>query len=144
MRPEGEALTELAELASQTGAHAEALAWFKQSLAEDEKELAPDHPNLVADLLQLGQAELEHGDVTQARVVLARADQIAERADLSPYMIADVRFAYARALWPLPDERKRARALADEARVTYASAPATQRMDRQRARIAKFLDGAGR
>jgi tetratricopeptide (TPR) repeat protein/predicted Ser/Thr protein kinase len=140
VKPEGEALVELAQIASATGDHGAALAFFKKSLEEDQMELAPDHPNLVVDLLQLGEAQLAHGDAA-ARATLGRAYQIAANADLSPYMIADVEFAYARALWPEAAERSRALTLAQKARDTYAKAPDSERFQSLRSHVAKWLGG---
>ena len=142
VKPGGEALVELAEIASATGDHEAALAYFKKSLIEDSKDLAPNHPNLVVDLLQLGQAQLQHGDA-EARVTLERAYKIAEHADLSPFAIADVEFAWARSLWPDLGERSRAVALAEKARLAYAQGPNSERFQSIRNKIAQWQKDPG-
>ena len=144
LKPEGEALVELAQVETAVGDHQGALATFHKSLAEDEKDLGPAHPNLVVDLLMLGEAQLDGKDVTGARATLERADRICEKADLSPYMIADVRFAFARTLWPAtggrPPERERALELAKKAVAAYVSgAPKTTRFQSQLAEMERWL-----
>jgi eukaryotic-like serine/threonine-protein kinase len=141
LKPESEALVELAQIETATGDHAGALATFRKSLAEDEKDLGPEHPNLVVDLLMLGEAQLDGKDFAAARSTLERADRICERADLSPYMIADVRFVFAKALWiERPGERERALELARKAEAAYvAGAPRTTRFQASRAEIERWL-----
>jgi hypothetical protein len=103
--------------------------------------LSPDHPNLVIDLWELGAARLQHGEVMAALDVLERARRICEHADLSPFLIADVRFDYARALAQArPKERAQADNIAREVRAMLsASAPKTQRYTAQLARIDAWL-----
>jgi serine/threonine protein kinase/tetratricopeptide (TPR) repeat protein len=140
VKPEAVVLVELAQLSNLTGDRQGALAFFRKSLAEDEKELGPEHPNLVADLLLLGEAQLDGKAAADARVTLERAERICERADLSPYMVADVRFAYARALWlERPREREHALDLARKAEAAYQEAPKSARFTSALADIQRWL-----
>ena len=141
VKPESEVLVELAQIASATGDHAGALAWFKKSLDEDlQQKLPPAHPNLVLDRQLYGEALLAGGQLEAAREQLAAAHQ-ALNDDMSPFMIAEVQFDYARALWLTRDgERARALQLARAARQTYAeAAPKTERFQSTLSRIDRWL-----
>jgi tetratricopeptide (TPR) repeat protein/tRNA A-37 threonylcarbamoyl transferase component Bud32 len=140
IKPEGEALVELAQIASATGNHTEALAILKKSLDEDEKELGAQHPNLIVDLLAFGEALLAKGDFVQAQKVLLRAHKLVQSADLSPYTTADVELAYARAAWVTnPAERAQATALGEKSLAIYKQAPRTDRFLASQGRIERWL-----
>jgi len=145
VKPEGEALVELAQIASATGRHADALAYFGKSLAEDEKDLSPDHPNLVIDLLLLGEAWMARGDLVQAQKYLLRAHKITLGADLNPFQIADVDFAYAQALAAAdPSRRAEALKLGGKAFDVYRSGPRTEKFTAETARVQKWLTDPSR
>jgi serine/threonine protein kinase/tetratricopeptide (TPR) repeat protein len=136
----GEALLEMAQLESSTGHHAAALSFFQKSLVEDEKELGPDHPNLVTDLHYLGDAFLKQGNLVQAQKYLERAHKIAEHADLSPLQVADVDFTYAQAMAAAdPARRAEAVKLAEKARASYAKSPRYFKLDQDLARFDKWI-----
>jgi tetratricopeptide (TPR) repeat protein len=139
VKPEGEALVELAQIASATGKHAEAVAYFQKSLVEDEKELGPEHPNLVIDLWLLGEAFLKRGDLVQAQKYLVRAHKIAQTADLNPFMVADVELAYAMSIGSDPARHDEAVKLGEKARDIYKKGPQTEKFTAESARIAKWL-----
>ncbi|MCU1280394.1 MAG: pknB8, partial [bacterium] len=135
-----EALADLAQVASATGDQKSALAFYKKSLEDDEKQLPKSHPDLISDrmmvadtLLAMGQAEPARAQLEQAYTVLSD--------DLSPLQVADVSFAYARALWlTRPAEHPKALQLARSARQIYVeSAPKTERFQSTLAKIDKWL-----
>ena len=67
----------------------------------------------------LAQAALDGHDPEAARVHAERAVSIREAGETSPSLLAKARLVLARALWPDPAQRGRARALAEQARDAY-------------------------
>jgi serine/threonine protein kinase/tetratricopeptide (TPR) repeat protein len=139
VKQEGEVLVELAQLASDTGDHQAALAYYKKSLDQDVAQLPKAHPNLITDRVLYAEELMARSDVEAARAQLAEAHAVLN-PDLSPFMIADVEFGYARALWlTRPNEREKALQLARAARQTYAEAPKTERFASTLAKIDRWL-----
>ena len=73
-------------------------------------------------LTGLGQARLALGEPQRARAPLEQALRVREANEADPTVVAETRFALARALWDADGERPRARRLASEARDAYAHA----------------------
>jgi tetratricopeptide (TPR) repeat protein len=101
--------------------YAEALPLLQRCLALDEKALGPDHPDLAIDVLWLGEAELGLHEPRKALPPLERALTLFERAHVDPEELAETRFALAKVLWELGRDRSRAKALAAQARATFAA-----------------------
>jgi hypothetical protein len=141
VRPEGEVLIELAQIASATGDPKGALAFFKKSLDDDSKEMPESHPDLIIDRLFYGEALLSGGELEAARRELEKAYQDAQHADMSRFLVADVDFAYARALWlARPAERDKALTIGRAARQLYAEgAPRTERFQSDLTQIDRWL-----
>ena len=135
-----EALPELAELAAATGDNKSALAYYKKSLDDDEKQLPKGHPDVVADRMMYAETLMAMGQLEPARAQLELADEALDD-DMSPFTIADVSFDLARVLWlTRPDEQAKALQLARRARRIYAtSAPKTDRYQSMLAKIDKWL-----
>ena len=85
-----------------------------------EKVLGPDHLMLAYPLVSLANATLGQRNAAAARDHAARAVSIREKQPVEPSLLAEARFALARALWSDEVERARARDLAEQARETYA------------------------
>jgi tetratricopeptide (TPR) repeat protein len=123
-----EASPELVRLMLADGRVPQAVALAHKSLEEDRKTLPPVHPYVLVDSLALAQAELRAGHAPVAVATLEEILKTASGADVSPFVVADVKAELARAL-PHSDHavRQRALTLASEARATYASAPLKRR-----------------
>jgi Tfp pilus assembly protein PilF len=110
----------LGKLAIDEGKPAEAYAWFERALAIREKTLSPEHPDVATCLTGLGQALIGQGKPGDARALIERALSIQTTNDVHPALLAETRFALARALWDAPvdveADRARARELAEQAR----------------------------
>jgi eukaryotic-like serine/threonine-protein kinase len=77
--------------------------------------------SLAEPLHGLGEVRLMQREVATAIPYLKRALEIREVDEVDPTLVADTRFALARALWLDGGDRRRARALAVAARDGYAS-----------------------
>jgi tetratricopeptide (TPR) repeat protein len=110
---EGEVLNLLRRHAEAEAAYERALLLFRQSGTEGDV--------LGWALTGLGRARLGQGRPQAAVGPLeeALANRVQNRA--SPALLAETRFALARALWPSPPERPRALALAGDARADLAA-----------------------
>jgi eukaryotic-like serine/threonine-protein kinase len=143
VKPEGEVLVELAQLASATGDHQAAISYLKKSLEDDAKEMTETHPDLITDRLFYGLALLASGAAEPARHELERAYKNSQKMsdDLSRSYLADVDFAYARALWlAKPGERDAAISIARAARQLLTDGtPATERFRAEVAHIDRWL-----
>ena len=117
------ALSNRGETLNALGRFGEARASFQDALTRWERVLAPDHPYLGYALTGLGLAELGMGDAGAAVATLERAVRLRERVESDVVVIAETRFALARALWKSNGDRTRARGLAVKARQTYAGLP---------------------
>jgi tetratricopeptide (TPR) repeat protein len=113
----GVLLSRLAEISEEQGRWAEALAYYRRVKENYEAALGPDHPDLADPLTGMARAELELGGAD--RVIAPLEDALKRRlsvaASIDPILVADTRFALARALWKSGRDRPRARALAGEA-----------------------------
>jgi hypothetical protein len=67
-------------------------------------------------MINVGQALLGLKKYPEALEKLANAEKMQEEANLPPDVLAEVRFAHARALWEMKKDRSRALVLATEAR----------------------------
>jgi len=135
-----EALPDLAQIAAATGDEKSALAFYKKSLDDDEKQLPKDHPDLVGDRMMYAETLMAMGQLEPARAQLEQAYKVLND-DMSPFTIADVSFDLARVSWlTRPNERPKALQLARSARQIYAdSAPKTERYQSTLAKIDKWL-----
>jgi tetratricopeptide (TPR) repeat protein len=94
----------------------EAIALRREAIAHYESTTYKDRPDIVEARLGLGTDLLRHGDAAAARPVLEDALAGTDTIDVPPAMVASVRWALARALWPETAQRARARDLATMAR----------------------------
>jgi tetratricopeptide (TPR) repeat protein len=101
------------------GRHDEAIAAFRGALGRWEPQLGAEHPFLAHPLTGLGLAHLAAGRPGDALPPLERALRLREAREPDANMVAETRFALARALWSAGTDRARARRLAEQARDTY-------------------------
>jgi predicted Ser/Thr protein kinase/tetratricopeptide (TPR) repeat protein len=129
-----------ARIDAASGHAARALPHFREALAA-QRELPPDHPDVIGAKYALGKALLDSGNLAEARTALDEALAAAARAELSPFSRAEMQFAAARALWATePASRARAVDLARQAREVYAtSAPKTRGFLDSRTAIDEWL-----
>jgi tetratricopeptide (TPR) repeat protein/predicted Ser/Thr protein kinase len=99
---------------------------YERALAIRAKALGPDHPEVAGSLTGLGRALLGLAKPADALVPLERALAIRTAQEVDPAVLADTRFALARALWGAPvaqgRDRPRGRTLVEQARDDYAAA----------------------
>ncbi|MEM9452755.1 MAG: serine/threonine-protein kinase [Myxococcota bacterium] len=113
-------LTNLGLILSRQGEHEQAAERHQRALAVREKALGAEHPDLAYSLTGLAAAAMAVGDSESARTHAERAVSIREAAGVAPGLLAEARFALARALWSDENERVRARAMAEQARETLS------------------------
>lgn len=101
------------------GDFAAAVAVYQESLELRRRLLPANHEDLSYSYDGIGQSLLGLGRFTEAREALERA---LELRGPDPLDLAETRFGLAKALWPEPGERTRARKLAEEAATDYATA----------------------
>jgi Tfp pilus assembly protein PilF len=101
------------------GRHDEAIAAFRGALGRWEPQLGVEHPFLAHPLTGLGLAHLAAGRPADALPPLERALRLREAREPDANMVAETRFALAKALWSAGTDRARARRLAEQARDTY-------------------------
>jgi tetratricopeptide (TPR) repeat protein len=101
------------------GRHDEAIAAFRRALGRWEPQLGAEHPFLAHPLTGLGLAHLAAGRPADALPPLERALRLREAREPDANMVAETRFALAKALWSAGTDRARARRLAEQARDTY-------------------------
>lgn len=118
----GESLAALAGLMWDQGKYAESRAYYDRTRAIYQKAYGRDHPFYAVMLLNVGDCDLELGQVDEAVRSFEQAVAALESSDGSPARLADARFALARALWRAGRERKRARSLAKAALDGYIKA----------------------
>jgi eukaryotic-like serine/threonine-protein kinase len=130
LRAYGPASTELASSLSNRGEYltaldrpAEALDPLRRALAGWEGQLGPEHQFLAYPLTALGRALLALDRPREAVAPLDRALRVREAREPDARLVADTRFALARALAAAGAEGARARDLATKARAVYAAAP---------------------
>jgi tetratricopeptide (TPR) repeat protein/predicted Ser/Thr protein kinase len=103
----------------QQGKPAEARAFVERALGIVEAALGPVHPDVAPPLVILAELALDEHDEPAAREHAERAIAIGEATESPPEILAQARFALARALWPDPSQRPRALGLARAARDVY-------------------------
>src|SRR6185295_4447724 len=111
-----EALDYLATILHLDGLDAESLVEANKALKIKTKALGKDNFTLSYSMGNVGQALLGLKRYPEALTYLEKAEKMQEEAKLSPEEIAEVRFAYARALWETKKDRNRALVLAAQAR----------------------------
>jgi tetratricopeptide (TPR) repeat protein len=117
-----------------------ALRHYRQALAMSEASLGPGHPRVATELFGIGSAYLELRELHRAVLALERSLEIRERLEgIEPLVLANTRFALARALAGVPRKRARALELAQRAREVYlafgdAAAGELRRVDAWRSR----------
>ena len=112
-----------------------ALAMYERALAIDDATLKPDHPDRAYTLVGLGKTHLALNETAAAIPILERALALRESSHAAPRLLAESRFALARAL--LARDRTRAMTLAKQAQADYATlGPA---FDKERAEVDAFV-----
>lgn len=112
----------LAGAEREQGFHRQALARYRRALTIWERELGPEHYLVGYGLTGLGEAQLALSSPHQALPNLERAVSILSREKLDPTVLAEARFALARALAALQRDPLRTRQLAAEARAANLAA----------------------
>jgi tetratricopeptide (TPR) repeat protein len=115
------ALQRLGVSARHHGQLADAQSYLERSLAISERIQGPDHTEVAETLTALGEVLIARGQHARAvplleRVVIIREARWAGGDHGYPDMLAHDRFLLAQALWALPRERPRARAVLRAAR----------------------------
>ena len=113
-------LGNLARVVLAEGNPERAVALYQRAAAIDDKTLEPSHPDRAYDLVGLGQALLAEHQAASALDPLEKALALRETAHVAPRLLAEAKFALARALWETGRDRTRAAALAEGARSDYA------------------------
>jgi len=105
------------------GDHDEARRLHERALAIREKTLGPDHPDLAYSLVGLAKVALAQHRPRDATPLAERAVTLGEQGGVAAELLAEARFALARALWEAGDaegrDQGRARRLAEQAREAY-------------------------
>lgn len=115
-------LNNLAGLEAERGNAEEALPMLLRALAIREEVLGAEHRSTAWTLTDLGNVYVELGRHADAVEVLERALRVRlGQEHPNTWSLADTRFHLARALWPDPRQRPRARALTEAAREGYVS-----------------------
>ena len=117
-----DALTRLATVLEAQGAHEAARSHGERALAIEEKALGPEHPLVANPLTALGNTYRELGRLEDAIGADERAVRIREANPGDPTLLADSRFALAKALWAARRGRPRAIELGKQARDTSVRA----------------------
>jgi serine/threonine protein kinase len=110
--------------------YAEARDMFAISLGAEQADL-----DASSALTGLGQLNLDTGKPVEALSPLRRALEIRERDERDPTLIAETRFALARALWASGTNRRQALTLGQAARSAYS----TQHRRRELAAVQRWL-----
>lgn len=103
---------------------AAALQQYRRALTIYEKTLGPDALNTAYALTGIGRSSIELHDASGAIAPLERALVLRQRQPGEPFLVAETRFALARALVAGGGDRDRARKLARSARDGYAASGA--------------------
>ncbi len=109
----------------QQGEVAEAEVDLRRALVIQEQASGLDHPHLAYPLVGLAHVALSRRDFEGAQEHAQRVISLYETGDEDPGLLAEARFALARALWTEPDQRGRARTLAQQARDALAASEAS-------------------
>ncbi len=116
---QADALTGLGEVLSAQGQHTEALASIQQALELQLEGLGPKHISLGETLMRMGKVQLSLGRGAQATASFERALRLEDIEQNAP-LTAELRLALAQVLAPRPEQRERARELAQRALEFYA------------------------
>jgi len=111
-----EALDTLSVILHLDGLEAESLVEAQKALALKTKVWGAENTNVSYSMINVGQALLGLKKYPEALSYLAKAAKMQEDAKVSSEELAEVRFAYARALWETKKDRNRALVLAAQAR----------------------------
>jgi len=114
----------LGELALAEHQPAQALAHFERALAGFEAAVGADHPFVAYPLTGIGLAHVAARKPAAAIAPLERALAIRQKHETPATDLATTRWALARALDASGRDRRRARALAEQARTAFAAAGA--------------------
>jgi tetratricopeptide (TPR) repeat protein len=112
----------IAKIHLQRGAHVQALVHARRALAINEAALGTDHRDLAYPLTTIGQALVLAARPNDAISELERALALRSREHVDPVLVAETRFALARALRDAGRDRPRAQELAEAALSTYRTA----------------------
>ena len=104
------------------GRPAEALETLRRALAVWEPQVGQSHPYLGYPLTGIGRATLALARPKDAVAPLERALRLRETGEADATLLAETRFALARALWDAGADHARSVALARQARDVYAPA----------------------
>ncbi|HXU01085.1 MAG TPA: serine/threonine-protein kinase [Polyangia bacterium] len=115
-------LSNRGEMLEALGRHDEARAAFEGALRIFHTYVPADDPQLAYPMTGIGNALRSVGRAREAVEILERALRLREAAHEMPRIIADTRFALARALHDASEQRPRARTLALAARDAYRAA----------------------
>jgi tetratricopeptide (TPR) repeat protein len=118
----------LGEDLARAGKHAQAIEAFQLDLAISER-AGPTDRSVAPPLVKIGTSRLALGAAREAIKPLQRAVAILQTHQGDPRSLAEARFALARALWQVGEDRPQAVALARKARDGFAGAGAAGRMD---------------
>ena len=116
-------ISSLARLHVVRGEYTDAIRLYERARAIHEASVGKDHPNTAHTLLGLAEAYTDMGRPVDAVPLLEHALRICEAAEVPADMLADIRFALARALGPA--DAGRARGLAEQALAALVAVPAT-------------------
>ncbi len=119
----GHTISSLARLHVVRNEYTDAIRLYERALAIHEASLGKDHPSVAHTLLGIAEAYTDMGRPADAVPLLERALLICESTEVPPDMLADIRFALARALDPA--QVTRARTLAEQSLAALATVPAT-------------------
>jgi len=114
-------LTNIGIVLQMQGKLEEALIHHHRALAIYQQALGKHHPALAYPLLGLANVALDQREFDTARAHAERAVSIREAGEVAPPLVAEARFTLARALWNDRAGRKRAHALAQQARDAMAA-----------------------
>jgi tetratricopeptide (TPR) repeat protein len=120
----GRALGNRGEVLALLGRYGEAEKDLRESLDRWTAVVGPDHPWIAYPLTALGKCLVAVGRAREAAPILERAVRIRERRESDKSLIAESRFALARARWEAGGDRDAARVLAVVARDGYRALPA--------------------
>jgi tetratricopeptide (TPR) repeat protein len=111
------------EILAQLGRQEEARAAFERAVPIEERGYGKDGANLAYPLTGLGESYLGDHQPGAAIAPLERALAIRRARESDEVLLGDTSFALARALWDGGGDRRRARALAEQARRVFAEQP---------------------
>jgi tetratricopeptide (TPR) repeat protein len=117
----GFTLADIGSCFSLKGKHDQALKLYRRAMTILETALGPEHPQLAQALTGIGRQYVELHVPQKGIAPLERSLALAEKNSGDAVVLADTRFALARALSDLGRDLKRARELATLARDAYAA-----------------------